>query len=157
TGVVLNSGAEALRQARAVATGELRWTDAHQATIAPAVAGDLLFLAAQQQLIALTLATGRELWSTGIDETIDAVVAKGDHVVIASANGFRVLQAKDGRQLWSKAVTDRLSAAPAIDAGRLFVATSDGTLQAFDVSSGTPRWQTAVGTAVGRLFTQPHR
>ncbi|MFH8621062.1 protein kinase [Streptomyces vietnamensis] len=96
---------------------------------------------ADERLVRIDAATGREIWDVPVALVEDfppAVV--GRTVAVSTPDGLRAFELIDGRKLWrqsSKAAIGRVTAA----AGRFYGATSDGTVVAVAASTGKELWR----------------
>lgn len=115
----------------------------HYNRLAPAVAGDTLYVAANNgTVMAINKADGRVRWRQRLDETITGGTGAGGGMVLIGTRDAQViaLDQQTGNRLWSADVSSEVLAAPQSD-GRVVVAqTIDGRLFAFDPSTGDQRW-----------------
>ncbi|MGH7628626.1 MAG: PQQ-binding-like beta-propeller repeat protein, partial [Gemmatimonadales bacterium] len=124
----------------------------------PVVTGDLaIFAAADGNVYALDVATGRERWrySAGTLFRSSPAVAEG-YVVVGGADGYLyALNPADGKLRWrgetegatldsKKEGFDRktIQGSPAIAGGKVYVGSRDAYLYAFDLSNGKRLWRT---------------
>ena len=140
-------------------TGALRWKQELKLPVrsAPRVNGDMLFLlTADNQLLALSTATGELRWNhQGIGEVSnmlqDAQPAVRDGLVLVpySSGEFVALDAASGNQLWSETLqnykpgadtTLATAASPLMAQGLSIVAAND-TLAALDTETGRRVWE----------------
>lgn len=83
--------------------------------------------------------------NTGIQNT---AVVKGDTVYVFAGNRLMALNKQSGDTLWEKNIEGRGElqiSTPAYGNGKLFIATFDGCVMAFDAISGSELWSTRVG------------
>lgn len=115
----------------------------HYNRLAPAVAGDTLYVAANNgTVMAINKADGRVRWRQRLDETITGGTGAGGGMVLIGTRDAQViaLDQQTGNRLWSADVSSEVLAAPQSD-GRVVVAqTIDGRLFALDPSTGDQRW-----------------
>lgn len=108
---------------------------------APSVAGDRLFVGLRSgEVVALDARSGTELWRSDVDRSVSATPIVSEGRVVVAANGLMLaLDAEDGRELWRDSIDDSLmTVTPALDGGRLAVATFDRVLL-FDARNGAQR------------------
>jgi outer membrane protein assembly factor BamB len=106
------------------------------------------------KLVALDRETGRPLWhrELGSWESTFPIVAR-DGVVVFSGqtlgtsrtfdSGSRLvaLSSTTGAVLWDKTGATAMTTGLSIDQGSVYLSTADGTVEALDATTGTPRWQ----------------
>lgn len=165
------------------ATGKLRWSSrptglAHGSPFVstrPAVAGNVVIVPMGNTLVALSLATGKELWRGPKTAQSASVAADSRTVfVMGEDNNFYALDSASGRQKWKKAftqgrgscysqpvvrdgiiyVTGSLEISPTTDRGP---ATTYRHLFALDADTGEERWRYPAKPAGWRdvCLTQP--
>lgn len=127
---------------------------------APTVAGSRVFALSQDnQLFALNVETGEQLWSvTGTVEVAGllgggAPAVAQDTVVVGFSSGeLTALRAENGRTVWSDALarTGRatamaalsdVDASPVIDRGRVFAIGHGGRMAALEMATGQRAWE----------------
>ncbi|MGH7517683.1 MAG: PQQ-binding-like beta-propeller repeat protein [Gemmatimonadales bacterium] len=135
----------------------------------PVITGDLaIFAAADGNVYALDVATGRERWrySAGTLFRSSAAAAEG-YVVVGGADGYvYALSLADGKLRWrgeTEGATldsetegfDRktIQGSPAIAGGKVYVGSRDAHLYAFDLETGKQLWRT--GTPAPWVVTSP--
>ncbi|WP_405680247.1 PQQ-binding-like beta-propeller repeat protein [Streptomyces sp. NBC_01238] len=120
-------------------------------------------------LVAMDLATCKQLWAKDTDGGIDShsspaltAPANGDpQLVMATAGGPRGLDLKTGNVLWQAAANDPWLCepgkapltSPAIWGSTAYIAGRDGVIRAYDTSAADPSkplWETKVGYLPGR-------
>ena len=137
-------------------TGKLKWTFRPakingSVSTPPAVAGNLViapFGAANPgAVVAVSLATGKELWRT-LDPAVDAAVAThaGLAYVMSKDGSFSALDAATGREVWKAAFGKRADCVswPVVRDDIVYLSASTGSdsyLFAFDAKSGQERWR----------------
>ena len=137
-------------------TGKLKWTFRPakingSVSTPPAVAGNLViapFGAANPgAVVAVSLATGKELWRT-LDPAVDAAVAThaGPAYVMSKDGSFSALDAATGREVWKAAFGKRADCVswPVVRDDIVYLSASTGSdsyLFAFDAKSGQERWR----------------
>jgi len=111
------------------------------------IEGDHLYLPLDDgRLLALDLPTGADRWSRHFTGPLSEVLAFPDRVYLASGdNYFYCLEAANGAWTFSGGWRARIGAAlrgrPAATDARVFTASMDNTLRAFDRRDGALRWQ----------------
>jgi outer membrane protein assembly factor BamB len=138
-------------------TGLERWSAPIATSLTPAVGNDLVFVAAQEGLIALDAADGTERWRLAVGP-LSAEPAWRDGWLVAGLAGGDVvaIRAADGTLLWRRQL-GRLSAAPTIDGDRLFLSLDAGRVTAAALADGEERWTRLLGSAPGRVLADGDR
>lgn len=167
----------------ALTSGKLRWSARPAGTksgnpfvaTAPAVSGEAVIVPMGNTLVALSAATGKELWR-GAGTELGAAAAAGDGLafVLGDDGFFRALNADTGREKWKlefaqfKACKSR----PVVRDGLVYVsrglrvteATANGParymryLVALDVNTGQERWRyvhAPTRASTGACISQP--
>jgi outer membrane protein assembly factor BamB len=125
----------------------------------------VVFLSNTGAVIALDAATGRRAWAFRYPRSRKAdparspdpapAVASGGRVFVAPADADRVyaLDAETGRLLWESGPVEGAQVV-GVAAGRLVVNVTGPVLgvRAFDVATGTPRWEATGAAGYGRGF-----
>lgn len=103
-------------------------------------------------LRALSSSTGATLWRvTGVGGVYGGGPAVKDGVVYLAGNrsgsdgggvSLTALRASDGTKLWSRLAGDDVHSIAAVDASRAYVGTIDGSVHAFNKSTGALVWAT---------------
>jgi outer membrane protein assembly factor BamB len=127
--------------------GERLWLSTVTTTVQPAIGGDLVFVATEEALIALSLRTGASVWTQPFDDELAAApVVAGDRLVLTSADGDVIArQTSNGSELWRRRLPRAASSPPSFTATRLFVPTADGAVVALDIQNGTIVWSRRLG------------
>ncbi|MEM6478822.1 MAG: PQQ-binding-like beta-propeller repeat protein, partial [Pseudomonadota bacterium] len=115
----------------------------------PVVAGNRIFAANPAgRLVALDLGTGSRLWTARIGALETPVVAGGSVFLVSDQNALTRVDANTGEVIWSRQLAlykedrDRrrktvfAQRGPVLAGGRLWLASSDGALKAFDPANG---------------------
>ena len=98
----------------------------------PAVAGGTVYGYSSGGLVALSAETGTVLWTFGGDFALSfPPVVVGEYVYVASARNVYAVDVASHAQVWTDSVGGWLSVA----AHKLFIASADGTLRAYQLSS----------------------
>ncbi len=111
--------------------------------LSPAVEGDSAYLAgADGRVRALTLATGRTLWSADVKAPLGGGPGVGyGLVVVGSIKGDVIaLDATTGARRWQVRVLGEVLSRPAVGEAIVVVRTVDGRLRGLRVADGTEAW-----------------
>jgi len=137
----------ALRDGRVAAVnladGQLAW-DVEQTVVAqPAVGGRLLFVAGEDELVALETATGTEIWSIPLDAPLSAPLVWNMQWLIATLDVGTVvaLRGDDGGAVWRRTLDAGIEVAPALAGDRMYVSLMNGGLVALSLVSGESLWE----------------
>jgi outer membrane protein assembly factor BamB len=164
-------------------TGKVKWTarptgTAHGSPFvatAPAVSGDIVITPMGNTLVALALATGKELWrGPATAQGARVAVSAGLAYVMGEDNNFHALDATTGREKWKMAFARAGScdSAPVVRdgsvllSGNVVVTPADAnrsasyhrSLFALDANTGQERWRYSPASSAntgGTCFTQP--
>jgi outer membrane protein assembly factor BamB len=106
------------------------------------IEGDNLYLPLEDgRVIALDLRTGAERWSRHFAGATSEVLAFADRIYVGSADKhFYCLETDDGETSWRQWTGATLRGPPAADDTRVFTASMDNALRAFDRLDGALRW-----------------
>jgi outer membrane protein assembly factor BamB len=165
-----------------MATGKLKWSSRPTGTssgnpgvsTAPAVSGEVVIVPMGNMLMALSLATGKELWRGPATEQGAAVAAGGGIAFVLGAdNNFYALDAATGREKWKVGFArfSSCESVPVVRDGAVYVsrgvlvtpaneihpASYYRYLVALDANTGEERWRypsSPVGNN-GVCYTQP--
>jgi outer membrane protein assembly factor BamB len=114
------------------------------------IEGDNLYLPLDDgRLLALDLQTGAERWSRAFTGPLSEVLAAGDRLYVGSADKyFYCLNTDNGQWVmaggWRQWIGTELRGRPAADQSRVFAASLDNAVRAFDRSHGALRWNKSV-------------
>ena len=163
-------------------TGKLKWTSRPAAlryglgvSTAPAVSGSVVMAPMGNTLVAVSLATGKELWRGPHTARSASVVASSGLVyVLGDDNTFYALDAATGKEKWKRAFARFVGcdSTPVVRDGVVYVsgtvllkpadanmsASYYGHLFALDANTGEERWRypaTPVGITGGLCYSQP--
>ncbi len=119
----------------------------------PAIGDDLLFVAAENAVVALRLEDGSTAWEAPVTERLAAPLAweKG-WLVGATATSLLALRAEDGALMWHRDLPSAASAAPAIANNQIYVPLEDGRVLAFAIEDGHDVWTRRLGDAPHRIY-----
>ena len=94
-------------------------------------------------VVAINAQSGLVMWRTAVGTPLSAGVGSdGRYVaVVTSANDLLVLE--NGKELWRQHLSALTLTAPLVAGGRVFSASADRTVAAFDAASGKRLWQMA--------------
>jgi outer membrane protein assembly factor BamB len=110
--------------------------------LVPAVNGGIVTLASSEgNVVALEAASGRPVWKTSVGAKLSAGVGSDGKVVAVVTRGGDLVALEDGQVKWKKALGARVSTAPLVAGGRVFVLGVDRSVQAFDAADGAKLWQ----------------
>ena len=115
----------------------------HWLVLAPAVAGDRVFVAgARGQVAAFETDGGRSVWRTDTGAGITGGVGSGGGLVVAGTEDGEVLalSTESGVVAWRATVSSEVLSRPRVADGRVVVRTLDGKLYGLDAGTGEPRW-----------------
>lgn len=119
----------------------------------PSIEGDNLYVPLDDgRLLALDLRTGATRWERHLSgqgrdgsPALSEVLAHPDRVFVGASDGrFYCVSAADGSILWRFRVGAILRGRPASSGTRIFIATMDNTVQAFDRTAGQLLWHPSV-------------
>ncbi len=126
-----------------LADGQVAW-DVEQTVMAqPAVGDRLLFVAGEDELVALETATGTEIWSIPLDAPLSAPLVWNMQWLIATLDVGTVvaLRGDDGGAVWRRTLDAGIEVAPALAGDRMYVSLVDGGLVALSLVSGESLWE----------------
>jgi outer membrane protein assembly factor BamB len=165
-------------------TGKLKWSARPTGTAsgnpfvstAPAVSGDIVLTPMGNTLVAISLATGKELWrGPQIEQGATVAAGGGLAYVMGEDSHFHALDPATGREKWNVAFTRGGGSCESVPVARdgivyvngsLLVTPADAnrsasyhrSLFALDATTGQERWRYSPAESVGRggiCFTQP--
>jgi outer membrane protein assembly factor BamB len=135
------SGRQIPTEARALDDGRVLWTSKREADTAPVVAGNLLIVPSDGQLVAIDVGTGQDVWAAEYTGAPLSPVVAGDTVFVVTGTSLISRRAADGTPAWSAHLGTNAIAAPAFGDPLVVVALEDRTLAAFDRGTGQPVWR----------------
>lgn len=110
----------------------------------PAFDGEVVYTLgkSRRQVFAHTLADGKRLWKTGVEDEITGGIGAGDGLVlVGTANGDLIaLAATDGKERWRAPLESEILAPPTARDGVVVVATGDGHLYGLASADGARKW-----------------
>jgi outer membrane protein assembly factor BamB len=106
---------------------------------------------------AIALASGEQLWTVDLGESVNTPVAVSDGIAFVAADqgsgqppAIVALLEADHSQLWRfQAGPGASIGAPAVADGTVYAAVSDGSVRAIDVATGGARWAAKLNTFSG--------
>lgn len=107
-------------------------------------ADDRLFLASDDQLMAVTEHSKQIEWQFSVSGTqlMHAPVSNGESVFVGTDNGtLYALDIRTGREVWTFEADHAIYGAPAVQGDDLFVGSHDGRVYALDARDGRERWR----------------
>lgn len=138
----------------------LVWVSLLDATVPPLVHDGRVFIAAEEQIHALSEDNGKVEWRLPSGRVSITPTARAGWLIVADDNGtLRGVDASSGRVVWQNELKVSLATSPVIDGDLVVAALADGRVTASQIKDGTLRWTTPVGTrptqslaAGGRVF-----
>ena len=135
------SGSEIPTEARALDDGHTLWTSKREANAAPAIAGNLVIVPSDGQLVALDAATGHDVWTAEYSGVAQPPAVAEDTVLTAAGTTLVARRAADGTPIWSADLGASAIAPPAVGDAVIVVALDNRQLSAFDRGTGRPIWR----------------
>ncbi len=123
--------------------------------VSPRVARDRVFVAgAANAVLALDAGSGKEIWRAALAAPLMAGIGTdGDSVAVVTRENDLVALA-EGKELWRARLSASTYTAPLVAGRRVFVATADRSVLAFDGQTGKRLWtQTRTGEPL--VLSQP--
>lgn len=111
--------------------------------LGPAVDNGVVFAANHKgEVLAVSLETGRDIWTKKLKVPISAGPAAGFGIVVAGTSKGAViaLDGATGRQLWRSQINSELLSSPAISANVIVMRSVDGRLNGLDTHTGKVLW-----------------
>jgi outer membrane protein assembly factor BamB len=163
-------------------TGKLKWTSRPTAlrygssvSTAPAVSGSVVMAPMGNTLVAMSLATGKEIWrGPHTAQSASVVASSGLAYVLGDDNTFYALDATTGKEKWKRPFARFVGcdSRPIVRDGVVYVsgtvllkpadaiqsASYYGHLFALDANTGEERWRypaTTVGITGGHCYNEP--
>ena len=127
--------------------GRILWCVGQPADWAPAAAADLVVVAYDRRLFALTASDGAHAWTFAADAPVSAPpVSRSGWLVAGLESGDVVaLRAVDGVELWRRRLGAVLRTRPSIAGQRLYLPLEDGRITVLQLATGDPVWARSVG------------
>jgi outer membrane protein assembly factor BamB len=111
--------------------------------LGPAISGERVFLAGLGEVRAVSLTTGKTIWSKRSEYRFaGGPSTDGKRVLVGTLDGdVLAFDAADGEALWSAEVTSEVLAAPTFAGDLGIICSNDGRITALDLSTGKRSWQ----------------
>lgn len=118
-----------------------------QFALRTAVNGDQVVVAdSQGQVLAFSARSGQALWRHALGTEIVAGVGSDGQTAAVVTRGNELVAMSAGAELWRQRLPAQTFTAPLVAGGRVFVATADRSVSAFDGKTGQRLWlQTRTG------------
>ncbi|GAA4417993.1 outer membrane protein assembly factor BamB [Acidovorax lacteus] len=102
--------------------------------------GALMAIPSDDAVTVLDARTGREVWRAPVAEGLSAGAGfDGSRVAVVLRSNVLATY-KDGKELWRQRLSGSVYTSPLVAGGRVFVATADKTLAAYDADTGRRLW-----------------
>jgi outer membrane protein assembly factor BamB len=151
--IVLQSG---VVSARKIIDGTPAWEVALQSQYPVAAQEGRVYVAATDQIVALSAADGTTAWSVPTPAVSAPLVVAGGWVIAATEHAIVALRSSDGSQVWTRALTGA-EVEPAIEGDNLYVPLADGRLLALDLRTGEDRWTKTFVGPLSEVLAFPDR
>jgi len=118
-------------------------TDEQYLKLTPALSEDRIYTVSRHgEVEALTLESGRTIWSRDTDEPLSSAPGTGSGLVlVGTSNGYVIaLDEAGGEPRWKKRASSEILAAPRAEDNIAVVRTVDGKLTGLSVESGDQLW-----------------
>jgi outer membrane protein assembly factor BamB len=98
----------------------------------PAIAGDVLYIGADNNLVAIDLQTRQGLWWFPTEGSVQSSPAvAGNTVYVGSEDGYLyAVDAVAGKKLWQFATGGKLTSSPTVADGTVYIGSHDGKMYA---------------------------
>ncbi|HUK32647.1 MAG TPA: PQQ-binding-like beta-propeller repeat protein [Vicinamibacterales bacterium] len=125
-----------------LAAGSRLWLAPIATTVEPAIGTNVVFVAEEDTISALSISNGEVVWRQPFDAALAvAPTVAGDRLILATADGDIVARrADEGTELWRRHLPRAATSRPAFLAGQLFVATADKQMVALNLETGDVLW-----------------
>jgi outer membrane protein assembly factor BamB len=125
--------------------GTLIWRQSIGADVhaPPALAADRVYVpASDNRVIALDVATGKQLWERRLGGAPNEVLALDDRLYMGSNdNYFYCVSARNGEIMWRWATGGDVAGMPVVNGRQVYFVSFDNILRALDRFSGSQRWK----------------
>lgn len=139
--------------AHAWADGTQLWKSGLKATARPVADEGRVFIAADEQIHALSEVSGHLEWRLPTGAVSIAPAARAGWLIVPGDNGImRGVSTSNGRVIWEKALPGPLATPPAIDGDLIVGAFADGRISGWSITDGSERWTREVGTRPAQLL-----
>jgi outer membrane protein assembly factor BamB len=138
--------------------GRVKWSIDLASTLPPVAGGDLIFVAGDERLTAITPDSKIE-WTLPLAGGFSAppYFAGGWLLVGAASGDVLCLRASDGQVIWTRHLGAALQSGAAISADRVYLGLADGTIACHMLTDGTPVWERKLGGAPGPILALDDR
>jgi outer membrane protein assembly factor BamB len=128
-------------------SGALQWSVPRTTQVEPATGDGLLFLIADNTIIALRQMDGSMAWQRELASPLAAPLAWNNGWLIVPTKTGEILayRALDGGLIWRRGIEAAASARPSLAADRVYVPASDGRIVAFQTENGEVVWDRRIG------------
>ena len=107
-----------------------------------AVNGGIVTVASSDGTVtAVEVESGKTLWRAGVGNSLSAGVGSDGKTAAVVTREGELVALEGGQVKWRKTLGSRVSSAPLVAGGRIFVLGVDRAVQAFDAQDGTRIWQ----------------
>jgi outer membrane protein assembly factor BamB len=121
--------------------GDRNWSIQADATIAPIAADFRVLVSGSSSVVAVSAASGDELWRVPLPAPATAHAIAGDLLVAATTGGVLLaIDLEQGSERWRRRLPASLMSGLAVATGWLAVSDDTGRVHAVDTASGTVRW-----------------
>lgn len=136
------------------------WVSDLDATVTPVIDEGRVFIAAEEQVQALSEVSGVLEWRLPTGPLSIAPTARAGWLIVAGETGTLTgVNASLGRVVWKTELSVPLTTPVSIDGDLVVAALADGRVTGWRITDGGPRWETKIGTrpvqvlaAAGRVF-----
>ncbi len=106
------------------------------------VVGNVVFVAASDGVVAaIDTLTGADVWRTSLGTALTAGVGSDGRYTSVVSQENELITLSSGREVWRQKLNAVTLTAPLVAGERVFVASTDRTVTAFDAASGRKLWQ----------------
>jgi outer membrane protein assembly factor BamB len=134
-------------------TGEQLWQKQYASSASMSAAHGMLFVSANEMILALDQATGDVLWTAPRDTIMaGAPAVAGGLVFVPSGAGLKALDIKTGALVWTAPAFSIWS--PAVANGVVYASNLNGEWDAFDARDGTLLWSVTTVSCGGSCANQ---
>lgn len=116
--------------------------------LTPAILGNVIYVAAANgQVDALNLSTGKSIWSKKLATSLLAgpVLGKNFIIVTTDSSTLLALNKETGQEVWHSGLSGDVLSKPLITQNKVIAKTIDGNVYAFDLSTGQKLWSRSHG------------
>lgn len=129
------------------------WKIGLNATARPVADEGRVFIAADDQIHALSEVSGHVEWRLPTGRVSIAPAARAGWLIVAADSGtMRGVSTSSGRVIWEQALPAALTVPPVIDGDLIVGASADGRISGWNIIDGSLRWTRDVGTRPAQLL-----